>query len=209
MEMSRFSGRLLLIAGVMALLVADAAPSSAQASRRSQVLSPEARAEAARQRARNFLKPAQPPASLGQKPGQQSYGQDPLGRFYGKDPVKALYGEDPLKKLYGRANVEALYGRDPVKALGLPPNRVPKPPTQAAPEPGPTLEQAERFQSLDRDGNGYISRGEYVGAGRHVGASGPRQRMAARRAARFAGADTNRDGRVSVEELSGAANPRF
>jgi len=128
--------------------------------------------------------------------------------------------QDAIKKLYPSANPQSdvdkakssLY-RDPGKAIGLPKNPIIHPTSPTAPAVAPvTLDPA--LSALDSDGNGSISRKEYLQGRTRIMSPGVRtnrlsQRQAQRLKSQFRRTDLNRDGVVTAEELQASGGGRF
>lgn len=126
------------------------------------------------------------------------------GRLLGPDPQARLdqalrkLNQDPMARLGYSANVPQ--SRDPEAG-----------PAAAAPAAPPAF---DRFSGMDRDRDGAISRQEYMSARSRffpAGRTGATRRRAvtARLKARFRRMDSNRDGRITAEELESPGDLRF
>ncbi|MHA1108842.1 MAG: hypothetical protein ACTSQV_06970, partial [Alphaproteobacteria bacterium] len=120
-----------------------------------------------------------------------------------------ILGPDPQARL--RIALRRL-NADPMLRLGYSAN-VPQMPHEETPKPvvPPIFEQ---FSAMDRNGDGDISRGEYMSARTRLLPAGPtgdsrRRSQSARLNSRFRGVDSNKDGRITPEELEGLRNLRF
>ena len=148
------------------------------------------------------LQPAFPPNLMprSSRRSRSSSALDPLG----PPPLPP----DPLQK-QDDAIRRAL--SDPALRAGLPPNAKLAPP----PEPdSPTTAFPDQFQRLDRNGDGRITRDEYMrGRDRTPPASfttGTRQQIMQQRLdSQFRETDQNGDGAITPDELQNNVNPRF
>ncbi len=120
-----------------------------------------------------------------------------------------ILGPDPQERL--RLALREL-NADPMLRLGYTAN-IPATPAIEAPQPvvPPVF---EFYSEMDKDGDGNISRQEYIGARSRIVSAGPagdtrRRSHMARLKSRFRGVDSNNDGRISPEELEGLRNLRF
>lgn len=118
-------------------------------------------------------------------------------------------GPDPTERL--RIALRKL-NADPMLRLGYTGN-VLAPPEAKAAEPVVTP-VFERYIGIDANGDGEISRPEYMRGNARFIAVGPRgdarrRAYTARLKSRFRGADRNNDGRITPQELEGLRNFRF
>ena len=134
--------------------------------------------------------------------------------------IPKLPWQKALENLNRRSNPQSdlerakrsLYS-DPARALGLPANRVFRPPQpDAAAGVAPTLGPA--VSRLDTNRDGAISRTEYLQGRSRLPNLGVRsnrlnQRWNRRLQSQFRRTDTNRDGKVSAQELQARGNARF
>jgi hypothetical protein len=128
------------------------------------------------------------PLPAAAQPAQPVPVQRKLDRLFERE--RSVITRDPLadQKRALRRQFE-----DPARRAGLPPQpKFDAPPSgpQAAPAPEPSL--TPDLSRMDRNRDGAISRDEYM-----------------RLDSRFRGADVNRDGRVTPQELDAYGNPRF
>jgi hypothetical protein len=136
-----------------------------------------------------------------------------LGKFYRRQKGSALPGI-PVDRAFERLNRDpmAKINRDPLERLGFGRHvRLPGAPRTAQPS-APTFDPG--VSRLDADGDGLVSRDEYVqGNNRQFaigGANPTRQRVYRQRLnSQFGYADQNRDGKVSPQELQSVRGARF
>lgn len=118
------------------------------------------------------------------------------------------FSADPMKK-QDDAIRRAL--SDPALRAGLPPNPRFAPPPATAPT---TPRFPEQYQALDRNGDGRITRDEYMRSRERVPpasfTTGTRERiMQERLNSQFRETDQNGDGVITPNELQNNVNPRF
>jgi hypothetical protein len=149
------------------------------------------------------LQPALPPDLMPRthgRRGRSSGALDPLG----PPPLPP----DPMQK-QDDAIRRAL--SDPALRAGLPPNAKLTPPPETAPS---TTTLPDRFQPLDRDRDGRITRDEYMRGRDRIPpasfATDTRQQIMRQRLdSQFRQADHNRDGAITPDELQDNVSPRF
>jgi hypothetical protein len=132
-----------------------------------------------------------------------------LRRFYERE--KILQPVDPLAKTEGAAR--SIYA-DPAKKLGLPDQLSPDSLRPKSPAVAPAL--PADILALDYNGDGGITRREYIEQRMRTRpiAPGPaaearRRNVLGRVRSRFNGADTDRNGILSADELRAVIDPRF
>ncbi|MGE0745459.1 MAG: hypothetical protein AB7K86_09430 [Rhodospirillales bacterium] len=168
--------------------------------------------------ARSAQQPAAPRAA---KPGIELLRQrqaertraledDLLGR--NAPPPQARRGSPSQAGLQPRQPGET----DPMRRLGLPPVRDLRQAPAKAGTPSDQPPVYDGFDRLDRNGDGFVSEQEYMGArgrppavGLAPDAGQRYQRIDQSLNRRFRAADTDRDGRISVDESRGIGNRRF
>jgi len=159
-----------------------------------------------------------PPAPQHEQPRYGPRSQTPyaapwekaLRRFYGRESAR------PLPHPYAEADRRLQrFFDDPIRRLGLPRNVLPEPPPGVLrPPPAPPL--PSDVAALDRNDDGVVTRSEYMddriryrGVAAGPAAEARRRSFTGRLRARFDGADRNRDGRLTADELRGVIDPRF
>jgi hypothetical protein len=182
---------------------------------------------------------AAPAWAQGEAPHLPGMGPDAVQRMYDA-PLKRMY-DDPLRRLYPDTSkmpgfdnaVRSLYGRNPLipggqsqapRTINEPrPDAPPPPPLppggiDAANPAGNVPPFDAQFRRFDLNGDGAITRGEYVNSNmQRAPAVGPaagarRESLSRRFDSRFRNADANRDRVVTRPEydaVQGNRNPRF
>ncbi len=141
-----------------------------------------------------------------------------LQRYYDRERMARQRGANPLSGLRTvaldrrRALLRRFYD-NPARALRLPANVRPRASATGAPPLAP-LVFAPVVSLLDVNGDGAVSRREYFGVRARGFRAGARGSVRARRwnrrlAARFRALDSNRDGRVTPDEVTPYPNARF
>jgi len=135
---------------------------------------------------------------------------DLLGR--NAPPPQARRGAAPQAGLQPAQPGEA----DPMRRLGMPPVRDLRQAPAKAGTPAGEPPIYDGFDRLDRNGDGFVSQQEYLGARSRPPAvglapdAGQRyQRIEQSLDRRFRAVDTDRDGRISADESRGIGNRRF